>query len=214
MKRITSILASFCGSLAIHAQNCPGISVFPYIDEITAGDTLIFTATTTNLKVNVSYHWAVSAGSIISGQGTARIYVNTKDASGMSITATVELGGLPEKCSTTASATSNVIPGAQLVVRGTFTNGQELKNAVQRFISASGFKDASNTGSCFIYLYHAPNTSGTAMDNYKQTIAGAFTFNKITPDQYKIVDGGKKGMNNYEFYYLVRGAKEPKPSNE
>jgi hypothetical protein len=213
MKKILiPLLAIFVCSFA-QAQNCPGINVIPYTDEITAGDTLIFTATTTNLKVNVTYNWSVSAGKIVSGQGMARIYVDTKDASGSFITATVQLRGLPEKCSTTASASSNVIPGAQLVVSGTFTNGQELKNAVQKFIAASSFKDPANTATCFIYLYHAPNTSAGAMEDFKQAITGAFNFNKVTPDQYKIVDGGKKNLNNYEFYYLVAGGKEPRPSN-
>ena len=195
------------------AQDCPGISVLPYSDQITAGDTLIITTVTKFLKVNVTYNWSISAGTIISGQGTARILVDTKEASGMFITATVELGGLPAKCANTASASAEVIPGAQLIVSGTFTNGQELKNAVQKFIAASGFKDSANTGTAFIYLYKKPNTTESALKIFKDAISRAFDYNKILPDQYKIADGGTKKLAFYEMYLMQGAAKEPKPSN-
>lgn len=201
----------FISSLA-GAQDCPGISVYPYSDEITAGDTLIITCVTKFLKTDVTYNWTISAGVIISGQGTARILVNTKEASGMFITATVELAGLPAKCPNVASASAEVIPGAQLAVKGTFTNGQELKNAVQKFIAATGFKDTANTGTAFIYLYKAPATTESAFNIFKQAIISAFEYNKILPHQYKIADGGAKKLATYEFFLLARGMKEPRPS--
>jgi hypothetical protein len=111
----------------LKAQNCPGIAVYAYSDAITEGDTLIFTCKTENLTAIVKYNWTVSAGTIVSGQGTARIYVSTTEAAGLFITASVTLDGLPEKCSTTASASSEVLPAAQLAVKGSFTNGEELK---------------------------------------------------------------------------------------
>lgn len=212
MKKFANLVVTFFILFSAKSQNCPGIAVYPYSDEITAGDTLIFTCVTKNLTANVTYNWAISAGAIVSGQGTARIYVDTKDASGMFITATVELGGIPASCERAASASSEVIPGAQLAVKGTFTNGEELKKAVQKFIAATAFKDSANTASAFIYLYKAPNTTATAMSAFRQAIISAFEYNKILPYQYKIAEGGAKKLATYEMYLLMPMAKEPRPS--
>jgi hypothetical protein len=213
MKKLIIAISLFISSF-VKAQDCPGISVFPYSDEITAGDTLIITCVAKFIKTDVTYNWTISAGTIISGQGTARILVNTKEASGMFITATVEIKGLPAKCPNVASASAEVIPGAQLAVKGTFTNGQELKNAVQQFIAATGFKDTANTGTAFIYLYKAPNTTESAFNIFKQAIITAFEYNKIPPGQYIIADGGTKNLASYEIYLLARGMKEPLPTNQ
>jgi hypothetical protein len=212
MKKLLLISFAILALLPARAQNCPGISVVPFTDEVSAGDTMMFTVFTKILEYNVTYNWTISAGTIMSGQGTARILVDTKEIGGEFVTATVELIGLPAKCSTTASASAEVIPAAQLVVTGTFTQGQELKNAVQKFIAATDFKDSANTGTCFIYLYKTPNTTESALEIFKKAIGDAFEFNKIYPYQYKIADGGEKKLATYEFYLMGPGAKDPKPS--
>lgn len=213
MRKIVSAFLAFFSFSSVQAQNCPGIVVHAAAYEIQDGDTLVFAAIIKGTAPNVTYNWAISAGSIISGQGTSAIKVNTKGQEGMFITATVELGGIPKECQSTASASAEVIPGAQLVVSGTFTKGQELKNAVQKFIAATDFKDTANAGTCFIYLYKAANTTEAAYKIFTDAIAGAFEYNKIWPHQYMIVEGGQKKLAYYEMYLLLPGAKEPKPSN-
>lgn len=197
------------------AQNCPGIMVQSPSYEIPEGDTLVFVAATKGAdpRLAITYNWTISAGTIISGQGTAKIIVNTGGLAGMFVTATVELGGLPAKCASTASSSIEVIPAAQLVVSGTFTNGQELKNAVQKFIAATAFKDTANAGTAFIYLYKSAATTEAAFNIFTDAIIGAFEYNKVLPHQYRIVDGGKKKLSSYEMYLLLPGGKEPKPSN-
>lgn len=206
------LLSIFFTILSASAQNCPGISVVPYTDEVTAGDTLIITAVTKFLKSNVTYQWKVNTGEIVEGQGTARILVKTVNADGPFITATVTLDGLPAGCANTASASSELISGSQLVVSGTFTNGQELKKAVQQFIASSNFKDPENTASAFIYLYKGPSTTESAMVAFKDAIKGAFDFNKIEKSSYETADGGAKKFATYEIYLLQKGAKKPIPS--
>ena len=213
MKKLIVTSIAIFSLLFAQAQDCPGISVLPYSDQVTAGDTLMFTAVTKFLKVNVTYNWSISAGTIISGQGTARILVNIKELSDQFVTATLEVGGLPANCANTASASAEIIPGAQLVVKGTFTNGEELKKAVQKFIAASGFKDPANTGTAFIYLYKSATTTESALNIFKAAIVSAFEYNKVLPDQYKIADGGKKKLGFYEMYLLQQDTKEPRPSN-
>jgi PKD domain-containing protein len=50
----------------------------------------------------LSYKWSVSSGKIVDGQGTPTLKVRFTDA-GESLTATVDVGGLPDGCETSAS---------------------------------------------------------------------------------------------------------------
>jgi len=93
---------------------CPTLSVTCPSD-VDAGQPATFTATFTQGTPTVSetYNWTVSAGTITSGQGTSSITVDTTGASGGSITATVEVGGVDPTCNRTASCTVQVKPVLQ-----------------------------------------------------------------------------------------------------
>ncbi|NOT52426.1 MAG: hypothetical protein HOP10_14240 [Chitinophagaceae bacterium] len=214
MKKFTILSIAILIMVSAQAQNCPGISVEPSSYEIPAGDTLTIVAVTKNTPASVTYNWTISNGTIISGQGTAMIKVNTAGLpEGAFITATLELGGIPKSCTNTASASSEVIPAAQLVTSGRFTEGQELKNAVQQFIAATAFKDPENAGLCFIYLYPGAKTTEASMKIFRQAIISAFEYNKILPHQYSIAEGGSKKLNHYEMYLVSERGGTPKPSN-
>jgi hypothetical protein len=66
-----------------------------------AGAPLNFTATVTGgtPNTNVAYNWVLTAGTIISGQGTNSIRVDTTGLAGQSIRATLSMGGYPLDCS-------------------------------------------------------------------------------------------------------------------
>jgi hypothetical protein len=95
---------------------CPSITVETPSDLICPASEVTFTASVLGGDPNIqqTYHWTVSAGRIVSGQGTPTITVATADASaslvgnGEGITATVALGGftaLTTSCPQTASRT-------------------------------------------------------------------------------------------------------------
>jgi hypothetical protein len=89
---------------------CPTVNV-SCPDTVNAGDTITYTANVTGGDPNVAatYNWSVSAGTIESGQGTPSITVRTTSAmGGQAITATVNVGGYPPECNTTASCTTQV----------------------------------------------------------------------------------------------------------
>ena len=54
-------------------------------------------------NVNPIYKWTISAGTIIRGQGTHRIEVDSTGLSGRPVTATLEVGGYPPECQSKAS---------------------------------------------------------------------------------------------------------------
>jgi hypothetical protein len=123
MKRIFSVfIVCLIFQIGVSAQQsqtgnspCPKISVTvspEVINVLPAGDPLVYTASLENLPENskIEYHWEVSAGRIVSGQGTPVIEVDVKDLN-QNVTATVEIKGLPENCPNTVSETPAIAAG-------------------------------------------------------------------------------------------------------
>jgi hypothetical protein len=100
------------------AKPCP-VTQITCPDQVYTIDKLRFTADVRggDSKVNPTYNWTVSAGSIESGQGTAVVVISVKDLSdGQSVTATVEVGGFDRECGygqTASSCTSSVMKKAE-----------------------------------------------------------------------------------------------------
>jgi hypothetical protein len=90
----------FFPTAADGAGKCPSITVTGVADE---GANALFSANITSLYDNLTYTWAVSAGAIETGQGSLQISVSAAEPT--SITATVEVGGIPAACPNTASGT-------------------------------------------------------------------------------------------------------------
>ena len=79
---------------------------------VEAGTPMKFVATLSGKTDNLTleYEWKVSAGTIMSGQGTCSIMVDTTGlANGTNITAEVKVKGLPCDCPNTASETGSVV---------------------------------------------------------------------------------------------------------
>ena len=69
------------------------------------GEPLVFRSNVTGGPAGVTpiYEWTVSAGSIIDGQGTGTIRVDTTGLAGQSVTATLRMGGYRLDCSATCT---------------------------------------------------------------------------------------------------------------
>lgn len=90
--------------------DCPAIQV-KAPDSVSQGTKARVAATLVGGTGTPTYKWAVSAGSVASGQGTTAITVDTSGLSGSNVTATLQIGGVPSQCATTtASATFLVGP--------------------------------------------------------------------------------------------------------
>jgi hypothetical protein len=78
---------------------CPNVSIYcPDVQQ--AGSPITFTASLSGGTPGVTpvYNWVVSAGKILSGQGTPTITVDTAGLAGQPITATVEVAGYNLEC--------------------------------------------------------------------------------------------------------------------
>lgn len=91
------------------ATQCPTVTVSCPSD-FSPDRPLVYTAhvSGSDPSVRPTYKWSVSKGRITAGQGTARISVDSEG--GNSLTATVEVGGYPTACSTSASCGLIVCP--------------------------------------------------------------------------------------------------------
>jgi hypothetical protein len=88
---------------------CPQVSVSCPAD-VEEGAPITFSASVTggDTSVTGTYNWSVSAGTITSGQGTPTITVDTAGIGGQTVTASVDVGGYPPTCATTASCSTQV----------------------------------------------------------------------------------------------------------
>lgn len=100
----TTVTVSTCACLPLP---CPSISVSCPADA-TAGSSISFSASADGTPLTVTYLWSVSAGTIIAGQGTSSITVDSTGLVGQSITATITVGMLAPSCGRTASCSTGV----------------------------------------------------------------------------------------------------------
>jgi hypothetical protein len=79
---------------------CPNVNIV-CPEHVMAGQPVTFTSTLTGGTGNVPqiYHWTVSAGRIIGGQGTNTIKVDTSGLEGQSLKASLSMAGYEEDCS-------------------------------------------------------------------------------------------------------------------
>jgi hypothetical protein len=89
---------------------CPTVRVDCPTGITEAGTPVTFTASVEGGApgVTATYNWSVSAGTITSGQGTPSITVDTKGLGGQTVTGTVQVGGYPPECQTTASCSAQI----------------------------------------------------------------------------------------------------------
>ena len=94
----------FIAATSSFAQ-CPTIAVVGPTGLTNPGDNVTFRAEVGLVGPKLEYFWTVSAGTIVEGQGTSQIRVVTdKSMGGTNVIGTVEIGGLPAGCKTSASA--------------------------------------------------------------------------------------------------------------
>lgn len=93
-------------------SQCPVISVSGPSGLTQPGENMEFRVDAGVVGPKLTYSWSVTAGTIIEGQGTDRIKVNTdRSIAGTNVTATVSIEGLASSCINSASGTALVDMG-------------------------------------------------------------------------------------------------------
>lgn len=112
-----------------YSQSCPVVVVSCPKSDSGPGLTFSANVSGTDPSVKLTFNWVISAGKITSGQHTPSIIIDTTGLGGISFTATVEVGGIPNKCGNKASCSIVV---CDLVVARKFDEyGSETKALVR-----------------------------------------------------------------------------------
>ena len=96
----TAVIVNRC---APPPPTCPNVGI-ECPERVVVNEPLTFRSTVSGgSNVRQTYNWIVSAGSILDGQGTDTINVDTTGLAGQSITATLSMGGYNLDCSATCT---------------------------------------------------------------------------------------------------------------
>jgi hypothetical protein len=141
-------------------ENCPTIHVsgpagipkpgelIPYIVQLTG-----------NVPENVGFRWSVSSGKVIEGQGTDKVKIDADWMSGVSVTATVEVLGLPAGCPNTSSETMAVAIDPGPIYVGSISEAHAYRGRINELIGVLE-KYPNSQGYIFI--------GSASSDRYKQ----------------------------------------------
>ena len=188
---------------------CATISLSGPSEIIQPGSTATVSANVSGAPGSVSYNWTVSCGSIISGQGSPTITVDTTACPGRSVTATLEVGGLAPECQNTKSISFEVgqptIPVKVAEFPGTNFN-QDKANLDPLVISLQN--NPGSTG--YIIAYGTCGTNGVIQAEKQKKYL--IDNRGIEGSRILIINGGCRDAPAYELWSVPQGAGAPTAS--
>ena len=175
------------------------------------GSTMTFTANLSGgTQGDVTYNWSVSSGTIVSGQGTPSIVVETtSEMAGGNVKATVDIGGIDPACGCTTSASETagiaVRPSNRLVDEfGKLANDQ-LRGRLDNF-----FAELANDPSANGYIINYGPAKDVAQR--ERLIRNHISFRRFDASRITIVNGGNTGAGiETKLYVVPEGAENPQP---
>lgn len=189
---------------ALPSAECPAIVVT--VSEYERPKPLILKAQVPNFAAPLTYHWSVSAGTILRGQGGPEIAVDTDSLEGRSLTVAVDVGGLPPQCPTQKSVSTEIPHLCQLpFMLDAFAplphNYGDDKARLDNF-AAYLMRDSARQG--FIIAYSSCDKNGlarAARQKFYLVEQRGLDANRIV-----IKNGGCRDRMYFELYILPNGA--------
>ncbi|HKQ52481.1 MAG TPA: hypothetical protein VJT74_08940 [Pyrinomonadaceae bacterium] len=158
--------------------------------------------------MDLTYNWEVSAGTIVSGQGTPTITVDTSGQGGNTITATVKVDGLAPECDHTESCTLTLNsdgPWPRL-----FDEYKEISEAQEdERLSNFGIQLQQEPGAQGYIFYFGPRDTESRLGRAWRFLTSKFG---IDPGRITLVNAGRREEFAAELWVRPTGAPEPKPS--
>jgi hypothetical protein len=191
-------------------RSCADISVGSSADSVQAGESVTLTANVSGADAPVSYNWIISGGSIVRGQGSPSIVVDTSGLDGRSLTGTVEIGGLAASCPTSKSVTVNTRTPPRALKIDSFgaAPNDDIKARMDNFVVTLQ-QDPSAQG--YIIAYGSCGNEGMKraqfMKDYLVKNRG------MDASRVVIVDGGCRDAATYDIYTVPQGAPAPVAEN-
>jgi hypothetical protein len=211
MKAVIGLsLIVLCAALSAAAQ-CPKVAGSGP-DQVKAGAPATFTVNVSggDPSVTPTFNWTVSAGTIESGQGTSVITVDTKEAVGLPITATADVGGFSRECSTVHSTTAFVERAAEARKFDEFSSAikpEDLNARLDNFVIELN-NDPTVQG--YLIAYGGRRSKrGAAAASMAKAKAYITKTRKLNASRLAMVDGGYRDEPSFELYLVPSGAPAP-----
>ncbi len=155
----------------------------------------------------VTFQWAVSSGKIISGQGTNSITVDVNDVNIRSVTATVEVKGLPAECNEKGSDTTvvGVVPYKLFEFEERYS--EDLQARLDYLAVILG-KEPLLQGHIIVYggwvgSRNYVSKRSEAARSYLTNLRG------LSPQRITFVKGGYREHQTFEIWLVPRGVPTP-----
>ena len=194
-------------------QACPSIAVSCPSD-FSSGDTIVFTANVSggDPSVKPEYHWEVSAGTIIQGQGSPSITLDTTGIGGQTPTGTVTVIGFSSFCASTASCTLVICKGIPLPTKLN-SYGTLPRRELLRRLNAFATQLENQPGAQGYILAYNGRRSRTdeAQSKAKQSREYLVLKRRIDTNRIVTVKGGTKEKLTIELWIVPTGASPPPP---
>jgi hypothetical protein len=194
---------------------CPNVSIKAPVEMIHAGESMNFAVSfsgETDTK-NLEFLWLVSGGTISVGQGTMSISLLTNnEMHGMTVTATVEIKGLPEGCVSVYSASGDLFPAPlPPVCRCTLDEYGRIPWTVemQRLDSIRVELVNDPKAKAFIIFSAVGNSDLKLVNNRQKKIIRFFQKYAGVPPSRLIMQVENRGDYNSKLYVVPEGAEMP-----
>jgi hypothetical protein len=193
---------------------CPTISISCPTDLVTQGSPATVSVNVSGGgNFSVTYNWTVSAGTISGGQGTPSITIDTTGLAGQSVTATVELGGLPPECDRTESCSFQVQGEAPVPLPRKFDEYADLKfNDEKARLDNFAIQLQQEPGTQGYYVIFG-SCDGEADQRSARAVDYLVNNRGIDRSRITVVNGGCRETLTVELWLRPTGAAEPTPSN-
>ncbi len=200
---------------ATNAQTCPQIRV-ECPDTVKPDEDVSFKVSVSDAdpSVTLTFKWDVAGGQISGGQDTDSITIDRKGFAGQALTATVEVGGLPDGCEGSNSCTITDFdqsgPIHRLIDTYGKVNFEQEEAHLDNFVTA--LRDEPGTQGYVIVYAGRRASAGEAAKRGARARSYLVNKREIDPERLVVVDGGHREELTFELYVVPTGAQPPEPS--
>jgi len=190
--------------------SCPNVYI-TCPDRVELNQPVTFTSSLTGGSGNVTpnFNWTVSAGRIISGQGTPSIKVDTKGLAGQTLQATLSMGGYPLDCSASCAVSFPMpITGKKFDEFGEISRNDEKARLDNYAIDLQN----DPTSTAYVIVYPGKDTRSGQVQTQKARIVD-YLVNSRGFDAGRIftIVGPPRGYMTVELWIVPQGAPPPTP---
>ena len=156
------------------------------------------------------YNWTVSAGTIIEGQGTDTIKVDTKGLAGQSVRASLSMGGYNLECAADCAVT---IPLPKPILERFDEFGDIARNDEKARLDNFAIalqNDPRSTGYVIVYPGRTSKRP-QVQDHFGRVIDYLVNSRQIDKNRLKTIEGRKKEELRVELWNAPQGAPPPNP---